>query len=202
MLIGYYGLGMNDELVLGLRTTRRITSTARKAFWLLKSINHIGSMNTMIRSNDFLETIVGKLDFIEQFFLVLYYFFENQIFLSRCQLFNFKEDEVDLRCNVSWFCGDLALFCSAGLKLFANIMKKAELTEQLLEIENSKEIVPHYDEVSSQIQLNLKHNNDRNYDLKLSFLIATLEIGVSMHYVYIWRALRGEAGCIRYIRFY
>mmetsp|Transcript_29836 Transcript_29836/g.28532 ORF Transcript_29836/g.28532 Transcript_29836/m.28532 type:complete len:259 (-) Transcript_29836:1300-2076(-) len=198
MLVGYYGLGMNDELVSGLRTTRRITSTARKAFWLLKSINHIGSMNTMIRSpNEFLGSIVGKLDFIEQFFLVLYYIFENQIFLSRCQLFNIKEDEVDLKCNVSWFMGDLAFFCSTGLKLFENIMKKKELNAKLLEIENSKEIVTDYDEISSQIQLDLKGYNDKSYRIQLSFVIASLEIGVSMHYVCIWRALRGEAGCIR-----
>jgi hypothetical protein len=197
MLIGYYGLGMNDGLVSGLRTTQRMTSTARKAFWLLKSINHIGSMNTMIRSNGFLGTIVGKLDFIEQFFLVLYYIYENQIFLSRCQLFNFKEDEVDFRCNVSWFGGDLAFFCSTGLKLFENIMKKRELNEKLLEIENSKEMITDYDQKSSQIQLDLKCYNDQGHRLQLSFVIASLEIGVSMHYVCIWRALGGEAGCMR-----
>ena len=205
MLIGYYGKRMSEELVGGLRNTRRITSTARKAFWLLKSINHISTLNTMIDDNILQKPLAIKMDFLEQIFLVLYYIFENQIFLSRCQLFNFKEEEIDLRCNVSWFAGDVALFCSSGLKLRENIMRRKDLkalyaTSQLNpKSEDGSEVVAiagtqlKSDELESELQyLNMKSS-----DLQLSFAIAILELGVSMHYIYIWRKLRGEAGCIR-----
>ena len=189
MLIGYYGTRMSNDTVLGLRNTRRITSTARKAFWLMKSINHLSSINTAIEDNILAKPLAIQFDFLEQIFLVLYYFFENQIFLSRCQLFNFKEEEIDLRCNVSWFAGDVALFCSSGLKLYENIMKRKNLRELCAEKAESEMTV----ELKTEIEfLDLKYD-----DLRLSFAIAILELGVSMHYIYIWRKLRGEAGCIR-----
>lgn len=189
MLIGYYGTRMSNDTVLGLRNTRRITSTARKAFWLMKSINHLSAINTAIEDNILAKPLAIQFDFLEQIFLVLYYFFENQIFLSRCQLFNFKEEEIDLRCNVSWFAGDVALFCSSGLKLYENIMKRKNLRELCAEKAESEMTV----ELKTEIEfLDLKYD-----DLRLSFAIAILELGVSMHYIYIWRKLRGEAGCIR-----
>ena len=193
MLIGYYGNRMSEELVLGLRNTRRITSTARKAFWLLKSINHIGTLNVMLEKNFMERPLAEKMDFLEQIFLVLYYIFENQIFLSRCQLFNFKEEEIDLRCNVSWFAGDVALFCSTSLKLYDNVMKRKNLRE-LMTGEKSQE---HSAENIQEFETELSYLDMKYSDLQLSFAIAVLELGVSMHYIYIWRKLRGEAGCIR-----
>ena len=184
MLIGYYGHKMNDELVGGLRNTRRICSTARKAFWLLKSINHIGTMNVMLEKGLMKRPLAEKFDFLEQIFLVFYYLFENQIFLSRCQLFNFREEELDLWCNISWFAGDVALFFSVGLKLNSNLTELKRIREKA-QIENSTET-----------QTELREIEARNEDLRLSFAIAVLELGVSMHYIYIWRKLRGEAGCI------
>jgi hypothetical protein len=232
MIIGYYGHKLSDDVMGGLRNTRRITSTARKAFWLLKSINHIGSINNMLEDNIFEKSLAEKFDFLEQIFLVFYYLFENQIFLSRCQLFNFKEEELDLWCNVSWFGGDVALFCSAGLRLYEDISRRNELSEMLmleeqcekLALEGSKDTLPdpnpnptltiegskedskgdqkitlcgHQKLTPLQIKLEIQQIQNRSSDLQLSFGIAVLELGVSMHYIYIWRKLRGEAGCIR-----
>jgi Peroxisomal biogenesis factor 11 (PEX11) len=185
MLIGYYGHRMSDEIVSGLRNTRRICSTARKAFWLLKSINHIGTMNVMLEKSLIERPLAEKFDFLEQIFLVFYYLFENQIFLSRCQLFDFREEELDLWCNVSWFAGDVALFFSVGLKLNEIIRRRKNMIEKLK------------NEDSIENQTEFREIEQRYSDLQLSFAIAVLELGVSMHYIYIWRKLRGEAGCIR-----
>lgn len=185
MLIGYYGHRMTDEVVGGLRNTRRICSTARKAFWLLKSINHIGTMNLMLEKSLIERPLAEQLDFVEQICLVFYYLFENQIFLSRCQLFNFREEEIDLWCNVSWFAGDLALFFSVSLKL----LESNKILKSIYEQTDG--------DASSALQTELQEIEARNSDLQLSFAIALLELGVSMHYIYIWRKLRGEAGCIR-----
>lgn len=205
MLIGYYGKRMSDELVGGLRNTRRITSTARKAFWLLKSINHIGTLHTMINDNILQKPLAIKMDFLEQIFLVLYYIFENQIFLSRCQLFDFKEEEIDLRCNVSWFAGDVALFCSSGLKLRENFMRRKNLkalyakasSNSMSELGTESETAVVTELKSEELQSEIQLLEMKSSDLQLSFAIAILELGVSMHYIYIWRKLRGEAGCIR-----
>jgi hypothetical protein len=116
---------------------------------------------------------------------VFYYLFENQIFLSRCQLFNFREEELDLWCNVSWFAGDVALFFSVGLKLNEIIRRRKNMIEKLKT------------EDSIENQTEFREIEQRYSDLQLSFAIAVLELGVSMHYIYIWRKLRGEAGCIR-----
>lgn len=80
----------SDELITGLRNTRRMTSTARKAFWLLKSINHIGVSIEMIENNILKKPLAVKCDFMEQIFLIFYYFYENQIFFARCKMINFK----------------------------------------------------------------------------------------------------------------
>lgn len=139
MLIGYYGAKMSEDLLLGVKTTRRTASTARKAFWLLKSVNHIGSITTMLNENILEKSFVDQLDFIEQIFLVLYYLYENQIFLARCHLFNFNEDDLDWGCNVTWFVGDLAFFLSSGLRLYANSSERGKLLDQLAELNSHRQ---------------------------------------------------------------
>ena len=138
MLIGYYGSKMSEDLLLGLKTTRRTASTARKAFWLLKSVNHISSITTMLNDNILDKPLVVQLDFIEQIFLVLYYLYENQIFLARCNLFNFNEDDLDWGCNVTWFVGDVAFLLSSGLRLRANSSERGKLIDQLSELEKHR----------------------------------------------------------------
>ena len=131
MLIGYYGSKMSEEVLLGVKTTRRTASTARKAFWLLKSLNHIGSIATMLDDNLLAQPLDVKLDFVEQVSLVFYYLYENMVFLARCNLFNFNEDDLDWGTNVSWFVGDLAFLLSSGVRLHGNAADRQEIIDQL-----------------------------------------------------------------------
>ena len=122
MLIGYYGTQLSETMRETLAFTRRTCSNARKAFWLLKSLNHIDSCMTMMMklmdgSNKV--TTAAILDIIEQIFLILYYAYENIVFFTRVKLLtSITEKDVDTFGNWSWFIGDLACFVAAVLRFY------------------------------------------------------------------------------------
>lgn len=97
-----------------------MASTSRKAFWLLKSINHVQALIHMIEhyehSTD--ECYVDLVDILEQFFLILYYFYENLVFMARTKLVTYTEDALDGWGNVTWFMEDLAGFVAAFLRTY------------------------------------------------------------------------------------
>jgi Peroxisomal biogenesis factor 11 (PEX11) len=191
MLMGYYGSRMSEESLKSVKITRRTASTARKAFWLLKWINHIGSIAAMINDNILQKSVPEQLDLLEQVFLVLYYLYENQIFLARCDLFNFNEDDLDLGCNVTWFAGDLAFFFSSGIRLVECYQKRKRIEQKLAEecvIENRKDASGRR---RAQLVAELNESSQLLFDLQLSFVIAVLELGVSAHYVYVYRLFNG-----------
>jgi hypothetical protein len=119
MLIGYYGCKLSEDIMCGLNRTRSTASTARKAFWLLKSINHLNDIFSLLEAKALSpdRPLAVKLDLLEQVFLVFYYLTENLIFLARCRLFGFDEDKLDAWCNIAWFGGDLSFFFSTILRL-------------------------------------------------------------------------------------
>ena len=47
MILGFYTVQLSEQLKSGLAETRRFASNARKAFWLLKSFNHISTCINM-----------------------------------------------------------------------------------------------------------------------------------------------------------
>ena len=152
MLIGYYGAKMSEELLLGVKTTRRSASTARKAFWLLKSINHINSIVTMVDDGILHQPLAVQLDFIEQISLVFYYLYENGIFFARCNMFGIDEDDLDWGCNVTWFIGDVAFFLSSGLRLHTNVVERKKLIEQIVEIDKHRRAITSANSVSNSPQ--------------------------------------------------
>mmetsp|Transcript_12158 Transcript_12158/g.12238 ORF Transcript_12158/g.12238 Transcript_12158/m.12238 type:complete len:331 (-) Transcript_12158:179-1171(-) len=118
MLLSYYGSYLENEHLCTLKQLKYASSTSRKAFWLLKSFNHLGEVyrrfnKNLINPNS---PIVEKIDFIEELFLVVYFFYENQIFLARAKFWNFCEASIDPYCNWAWFGGDLAFFLSSSLR--------------------------------------------------------------------------------------
>lgn len=127
MLIGYYGSQLNETMRDTLAFTRRTCSNARKAFWLLKSINHIDSCMTMMMklmdgTNQLTTTAI--LDVIEQIFLVLYYAYENIVFFTRVKLLtSVTEKDVDTFGNWSWFIGDFACFVAALLRFYDHFLR-------------------------------------------------------------------------------
>mmetsp|Transcript_71155 Transcript_71155/g.139738 ORF Transcript_71155/g.139738 Transcript_71155/m.139738 type:complete len:209 (-) Transcript_71155:477-1103(-) len=120
MLLGYYGTQFSKEVVDGLRITKSITSTSRKAFWLLKSFNHVGTVITLIENYSFVndECFVDLLDIVEQLFLILYYFYENLVFISRTKLVSFTEDVLDKWGNWSWLMEDFLGFLAALMRSY------------------------------------------------------------------------------------
>jgi len=134
MLLGYYGKMLDESTSKALAALRRASSTSRKAFWLLKSLNHVNTMFTMVQSGslNFDRPIEEKIDFIEQAFLTLYFWYESQIFFARAGLF-FNENALDPYCNWTWFGGDLAGVLACIVRLKKHLDARAELSSRLLE---------------------------------------------------------------------
>lgn len=109
MVMGYYGQQLKEDLLNSLKTTRRTASTSRKAFWLLKSINHMCTFIDLITELNQMFTVTRLFDLLEQFFLILYYFFENIVFLIRVSVVtHITEDDLDTYVNWTNFYGDIA----------------------------------------------------------------------------------------------
>lgn len=102
-----------------------MASSARKAFWLLKSFNHVGTVITMIETyslaND--ECYANLLDILEQLFLIIYYFYENLVFIARTKLVSFTEDSIDDWGNMSWFLEDFICFLAALMRTYISARK-------------------------------------------------------------------------------
>jgi hypothetical protein len=102
-----------------------MASSARKAFWLLKSFNHVGTVITMIETyslaND--ECSANLLEILEQLFLIIYYFYENLVFMARTKLVSFTEDSIDDWGNMSWFVGDFVCFLAALMRAYISARK-------------------------------------------------------------------------------
>ena len=121
MLVGFYSSKFTVETVTALKATRRAASTSRKAFWLLKSFNNIAVITKTITTYNFADdkNFVNGFDLIEQFALVIYFFYENVVFLARHNLVSFGEEVLDFPCNTSWFVGDAACFCSTTIRFYS-----------------------------------------------------------------------------------
>ena len=135
MLIHYYGSQLQASTLKSLSTLRRASSSSRKAFWLLKSLNHVGTLVSMVEGGmlDWSTPVADKLDLVEQVFLVLYYWYESEIYFARADLFGLDEDVIDPWCNWTWFGGDLAFFLACVVRLHEHIKARTLLAKRLVE---------------------------------------------------------------------
>jgi hypothetical protein len=126
MMLGFYATKYTEETLESLKLLKRTASTSRKAFWLLKSINHFTSLVTLTQSlmKEFSWGLL--LDTIEQLFLALYYFTENIVFWIRVKSLKMEEDDIDSYVNWTWFMGDFACFLAAILRLCTGLSKAHE----------------------------------------------------------------------------
>lgn len=115
MLLGFYGKKFSNDMQQALALFRRTASTSRKAFWLLKSVNHITNAIHMAQKIMFEFSWVLFFDLMEQVFLALYYVMENIVFFIRVKMISWSEDDVDFGVNWTWFIGDF--FCVAAALL-------------------------------------------------------------------------------------
>jgi hypothetical protein len=155
LLIGYYGVQLKKEILSNLQLARRTASTSRKAFWLLKSFNHISTfidMFTNLIQHYYEETnqviIVTKFfDLAEQFFLILYFFLENLVFLIRVNMIShiITESDIDSYTNWSGFGSDLSCFLSSAIHLFYNIINWRRLKDTRLALNQNIQEDPDID---------------------------------------------------------
>ena len=124
-----------QEMSNGLKVTRSIASTSRKAFWLLKSFNHVEAVIHLIETYEHStdECYADLMDILEQLFLILYYIYENLVFVARTKLVSFQDDAFDEWGDVTWFLEDFAGFIAALLRSYI-AAKRVRLKEQMLQL--------------------------------------------------------------------
>lgn len=125
MLLGFYATKFSSEIVEALQLTKAAASTSRKAFWLLKSVNHIGVLIDMLETYDYAEDegFAVFFDILEQVSLIIYYWYENLVFLSRTKLISTPESSLDRWGNPSWFFEDFTCFIAAFIRTVLNFRK-------------------------------------------------------------------------------
>lgn len=145
MLIGFYGDQMSAEMLECLQLMRRTTSTSRKAFWLLKSINHLHSASLLVpQLIDCSGDVLCKgFQLLEQVCLVMYFVLENLVFLCRVRISLGQGTEADLEdaTNWSWFAGDLAGFLALAFDCRASGGLSLDLAISAMELAVSTDFV-------------------------------------------------------------
>jgi len=215
MLVGFYASKFNDETIAALKNLRRSASTSRKAFWLLKSINHLSVITKLLSHYKLADdtNFTTGLDLLEQFSLVLYFWYENLVFLARHNLVGFSEDSVEIQCNVTWFIGDLACFCATGIR-FASILHDSYQQYRALMTAKQRAHSPvqegfsfrnsnftrngHQDNNSliepqiENLELRLMKSVEAVSSGTLSMSIAIMELVVSSDFVHLWKRIIGR----------
>jgi len=136
MLLGFYSSQLSAKMVECLSLTRRTASTSRKAFWMMKSINHVGSIIDMVEAYNWSldEGYANFLDIVEQIALVVYYWYETLVFFTRVKLVSFTEDSIDGWGNMSWFLEDFVCLVASLIRTFLHIKKMNELQLKVPEV--------------------------------------------------------------------
>lgn len=142
-LSGYFSSYFSREVNIGLINTRRAASTARKWFWLVKMGQHLiwvlNNSNSKVVSS-----LLGKIDYFEQVFLVAYYVYENLILGARMKLPGFHCSRDEFGTNLTWFLSDIPLLISSCIRLHYNLReirdtkKKVNMLKQNLTIPLTK----------------------------------------------------------------
>ena len=155
-----------------LRLTKSAASTSRKAFWLLKSVNHVHTVIDLIEhyslAND--EGYANFLDILEQLCLIVYYWYENLVFLARTKLVSFTEQSMDGWGNMCWFAEDFTCFLAA---LVRTVLCSRKIMEKQGRIRNSSFAVPeikYNNEGGGVFSLQIHQEADRSMRKELSLL--------------------------------
>ena len=129
-LSGYFSSYFSREFNIGLINARRAASTARKWFWLCKSGQHfIWLLNNS--NEEVFSTLLGKIDYFEQIFLVAYYIYENLILGSRLKLPGFDAERDEYMTNLTWFLSDFPLLVSSVIRLHGNLREIRDTKERI-----------------------------------------------------------------------
>lgn len=150
-----------QEVVQGLRITRSMASSSRKAFWMLKSFNHmytvIGLIENYSHSAD--ECYANLIDILEQLCLIVYYFYENLVFVARTKLVSFTEASLDWWGDWSWFFEDFTCFMAAALRTWIasrNLVLAENVRHSILDVTASN--VQHHCQEGRQIPVGTPSN--------------------------------------------
>lgn len=120
------------------------------------------------------QSVSMQFDIIQQICWVLYFWYENQVFLARIKLFGFDETKIDFLTNITWVLGDTACFISDFLRYFYNYKRR-----EIIEKENLKNFNVELHETPSENSIitdyvnELKTLTQESHGLKLNLAIVS-----------------------------
>jgi hypothetical protein len=137
MLVGYWAAQLAGGLKEALVLTRSFCSNARKAFWLLKTLNHLGDVQNLFDKwmKKKTVTLMEVLTVIEQLGYGMYYLTENLIFAINCKLLKLPASKVQPYQYWSWLVGDFAGFIKGCINIHENSKRIKQKRLQTLEEE-------------------------------------------------------------------
>jgi hypothetical protein len=119
MMLGFYEGKLRQDVFEMLTLFRRTTSTSRKAFWVLKSANHITSSIHLVQQimmGDFSVQIFA--DLLEQILQACYFFCENILFFIRVKVLPWNESEMEPWNSWHWFLSDFSGLIAALIRFY------------------------------------------------------------------------------------
>jgi hypothetical protein len=96
-------------------------------------VNHVGTVIGMIERYNYSldEGCSNILDILEQIFLIVYYGYENLVYLARTRVVSFTEQSMDSFGNMSWFLEDFTGFLAALTRVIT-VSRKLQAKRLLL----------------------------------------------------------------------
>jgi hypothetical protein len=214
MLIGYWGAALSKHATETLRLLQRTSSTSRKAFWILKSINNMGIAMKHFEEGYFSSesTLVQKLDAIENIFLIWYYWCETKTYFARTRMFGLQEEAIDYYTNLSWALGDVAFLLAAAIRLRDHTLRCYSINCELERASNlagaggaRTEICdaagpnPVVSSLQERLRSELQSLQASTWRFKTNFVIGVLELVVSLEYAGVFHFLTGKRLHTKYI---
>jgi hypothetical protein len=222
MLLGFYATKMSKDTRDMLCLTKYTTSTARKAFWMFKSLNHLQILVDLIDSKKlsvkYEDLGLHLIELVEQFYYILYHWWETLVYLARCKIIDpSQEDAVNRQLCDSWFISDVFGLAAAFIKIVKQVNHVYKRYRQLsLEhtalVENGKIVsstgmvispegqrgfvVAPYKAILTDRSL-MAPMVDKSFDL----IIAGFEAAVSADFCNLWKTLTGAGMGDGYVGF-
>ena len=125
MLLAYYKDSLSKESTNMLQNIRSSASISRRGFRLLKSLNHIANIATIVEhmlSDNCKNVVESMFSMIYEASLAALYYYDNYVFLSRLGIFTHTEKE-----NKEFYKKSLISWCVGECFKFASILYKHQL---------------------------------------------------------------------------
>jgi len=165
MILDYHSQALSAEALDTIGRVQSFAQTARKAFRIFKSVNHIANLIRIANSGlqgttDAVHMLLKCVDFLEQTFWVihssyviyripitwfscqaLFFYYDNKIFFTSVKVLSCNVPKIQPFFFKAWFGADLCFLTGTILRLHLFWKHKAEVVQKLSEIRSQSNIL-------------------------------------------------------------